>query len=192
MPLVLGLVAFGLLLAASGLKGKTFAEILRGDYGDALDAAGANIQDLLSQLDALSQPNALGGTGATDTDNPIAGGLADIAKGGTAKFDGLDVAAWMVPILKCARQNGWKGRVTSGYRDPARQRQACINVCGNPNGCPGTCAPPGESNHQTTAYPGGAVDVSDRDGFERAMSRCGGKLRNALPKDRVHFSVSGH
>jgi len=37
---------------------------------------------------------------------------------------------------------------TSCYRPPEEQRRACVRICGNPNGCPGRCAPPGRSQHQ--------------------------------------------
>lgn len=40
---------------------------------------------------------------------------------------------------------------TSGYRSPDEQRRACIRICGNPNGCPNLCAPPGRSQHQQTS-----------------------------------------
>jgi len=42
-----------------------------------------------------------------------------------------------------------KVNCTSCYRDIEDQKRACRNACGgNENGCPGTCAPPGQSQHQ--------------------------------------------
>lgn len=38
--------------------------------------------------------------------------------------------------------------IASTYRSCATQREVCQNICGSPNGCPGTCAPPGRSYHQ--------------------------------------------
>ena len=39
-------------------------------------------------------------------------------------------------------------KCTSCYRSVDQQRAACIRHCGNPNGCPNVCAPPGRSQHQ--------------------------------------------
>jgi hypothetical protein len=38
--------------------------------------------------------------------------------------------------------------IASTYRSCDTQREVCAHLCGNPNGCPGTCAPPGRSYHQ--------------------------------------------
>lgn len=126
--------------------------------------------------------------------NPPKSGDDTPPKAGTTVVDGHPVANWIVPIVKYARKHGWHGVVTSGYRSPAEQRAACRNLCGNPNGCPGTCAKPGESNHQYTAYPRGAVDVTDYTRFGEVVQAWGGfgSLTNDLPKDRVHFSHDGH
>lgn len=71
--------------------------------------------------------------------------------GGLGSFDGLPVANWIVPILNWAQQHGWHGRITSGYRPPG---QVVTNA-------QGLVAPQGHSNHNFTAYPGGAIDVGD-------------------------------
>lgn len=115
-------------------------------------------------------------------------------KGGTESIDGYNVAAWIAPIVLWCREHGWHGRVTSGYRSVADQREACRHVCGNPNGCPGRCAHPGDSEHQGTEFPHGAVDVSDYTTFADVVSRYPHRptIRNELPLDRVHFSYSGH
>lgn len=114
--------------------------------------------------------------------------------GGTMRIDGYNVATWIGHIVLWARAHGWNGRVTSGYRSVADQREACRHVCGNPNGCPGTCAKPGTSNHQYTSFPRGAVDVSEYTEFGRIVARYpnGPTIKNDLPLDRVHFSYSGH
>lgn len=113
---------------------------------------------------------------------------------GTHLFDGVPVADWIWPIVKWARDHGWNGRVTSGYRSVAEQREACRHVCGNPDGCPGRCAKPGQSEHQFVEYPRGAVDVTFPGPFGIVLRDYPGgpPLRNDLPADRVHYSHSGH
>jgi hypothetical protein len=46
--------------------------------------------------------------------------------------------------------------VTESYRSCADQALACERICSDPEGCPGTCAPPGRSYHQL----GAAIDVT--------------------------------
>jgi hypothetical protein len=113
-------------------------------------------------------------------------------RSGVATFDGRPVAAWVQPYLVWARQNGWKGTLTSGWRDPAYSEHLCLNMCGRPS-CPGKCAGR-TSNHAGSVKPAGAVDVSDYVTFGHLMARCPytPKLQNRLgAKDPVHFSVSG-
>ena len=62
------------------------------------------------------------------------------------------IADWIVPILQWASQHGWSGTVTSGYRTYYEQAQ--LNAAG------AFSAQAGHSNHETTVYPGGAVDVT--------------------------------
>lgn len=111
---------------------------------------------------------------------------------GFATFQGKTVAAWMVPWLEKSQKAGWNGVVVSGVRTPAYSEQLCYNMCNAPT-CPGKCA--GRySNHNMTStqgYPYGALDVSDYDSFERIQFEIGSPLRNDLPIDPVHFSVSG-
>lgn len=123
-----------------------------------------------------------------DQQQPTGGG-----GNGFATFDGKTVAAWMVPWLLKSRQAGWQGVVVSGVRTPAYSIQLCYNMCGAPS-CPGRCAG-ANSNHNmlpTQGYPYGALDVSDYYNFERIQWSIGSPLRNDLPIDPVHFSVSGH
>jgi peptidoglycan hydrolase-like protein with peptidoglycan-binding domain len=113
-------------------------------------------------------------------------------RAGVATFDGRPVAAWMVPYLEWARQNGWKGTLNSGWRDPAYSEHLCLNMCGRPS-CPGKCAGR-TSNHAGSVKPAGAVDVSDYVTFGHLMARCPytPKLQNRLgARDPVHYSVSG-
>lgn len=112
---------------------------------------------------------------------------------GFATFDGKTVGAWMVPWLQKSRAAGWHGVVVSGVRTPAYSIQLCYNMCGAPS-CPGRCAG-ASSNHNmlpSQGYPHGALDVSDYYNFESIQFRIGSPLRNNLPIDPVHFSVSGN
>jgi hypothetical protein len=98
------------------------------------------------------------------------------------------IAGWIAPILDWASQHGWTGSVTSGYRDYSQQ--AAINASG------AFSAPAGKSNHETTQYPGGAVDVTDPSqliqvlkGYTGPYKLVGGVLG---PADPEHFSATGH
>jgi hypothetical protein len=98
------------------------------------------------------------------------------------------IAAWIAPVLDWASQHGWTGSVTSGYR--SYSDQASINASG------AYSAPAGTSNHETTQYPGGAVDVTDPaqllqvlQGYTGPQRLVGGVLGAVDPE---HFSASGH
>ncbi len=97
------------------------------------------------------------------------------------------IAAWIVPVLQWAAEHGWHGTVTSGYRTYYEQRQ--LNAAGD------FSAPAGLSNHETTAYPGGAVDVTAPAqllevlrGYPGPRKLVGGVLG---PADPEHFSATG-
>lgn len=113
------------------------------------------------------------------------------AKSGTVWMDGKEVAAWIAPILKDARASGvWKGGVTSGFRSYAKQFWIYYVARIRP------AARPGTSNHEGSAYPRGAVDVSDPWGLNRYLDSRGiTKLRwyrdTVGPGDDWHFSGSG-
>lgn len=113
-------------------------------------------------------------------------------KPGVGMFDGKPVAKCAIPILLWCRENGWKGVLVSGWRDPRYSQQLCINMCGRPS-CPGTCAGLG-SNHVGNSPSKFAMDVSDYINFARIVARCPlqPKVHNALPRDLVHFSPSGN
>jgi peptidoglycan hydrolase-like protein with peptidoglycan-binding domain len=113
-------------------------------------------------------------------------------RNGVAMFDGRPVAAWLKPYLDWARQNGWKGTLNSGFRDPAYSEKLCMSMCGAPS-CPGRCAGRA-SNHAGNSNPAGAIDVSDYVTFGQLMRRCpySPRIFNALgAQDPVHFSASG-
>jgi hypothetical protein len=180
-PLVFAGLGLGVLLLTAGFNNKTVAEVLSGDTGSTSGTTG---QDTFSAILANA---------TTDIPGADIGGLLG-ASTGVKVIDGHPVAGWIVPVVAYARKHGWHGTVTSGVRTDSEQRAACIHVCGNPNGCEGTCAPPGQSNHRGSKYPLGAIDVTDPAGFARAISTYPGgpPIKNDLPKDVVHFSASGH
>ncbi len=97
------------------------------------------------------------------------------------------IATWIVPILEWAATHGWGGAVTSGYRTYYEQLQ--LNAAG------AFSAPAGLSNHETSAYPGGAVDVTAPGqlievlrGYRGRLKLVGGVLG---PVDPEHFSATG-
>jgi hypothetical protein len=97
------------------------------------------------------------------------------------------IAAWIIPILAWAYEHGWKGAVTSGYRSFYEQAQ--LNAAGD------FSAPAGFSNHESTTYPGGAVDVTAPGrlievlrGYPGPQKLVGGVLG---PVDPEHFSATG-
>jgi hypothetical protein len=98
------------------------------------------------------------------------------------------IAGWIAPILDWASQHGWTGSVTSGYRDYSQQ--AAINASG------AFSAPAGKSNHETTQYPGGAVDVTNPSALIQVLKGYTGpyKLVGGVlgPADPEHFSATGH
>lgn len=108
---------------------------------------------------------------------------------GVAWFDGKAVAAWIAPVLAQARNQGWAGSLTSGYRSPEYSEQLCYQICGAPS-CPGRCA--GRSSNHTRLDSGAAVDVSDPAGFARTAAARNAGLFNALgAADPWHMSKSG-
>lgn len=112
---------------------------------------------------------------------------------GVGRFDGRPVANVALPYLKWARQNGWRGTLNSGWRDPVYSKSLCINMCGRPS-CPGRCAGLA-SNHVGQTKTRFAVDVSDYVRFGQLMRQCPIQPRifNSLgARDPVHFSPSGN
>lgn len=187
MPLAwIALVFGGILLVA----GATNRGLLGTIQEDPTKLPGGSPSDTPGVADpSFSDP---GGVPAGSLPN-----LGDLLKSpaGSTVIDGNPVANWIVPAVKYARAHGWGGRVTDGVRSNAAQVTACVHVCGNAGGCPGRCAPPGQSNHRGTVIPLGAIDVTDPDGFERALSGyLGVRPRRGAVKatDPVHFSFTGN
>jgi hypothetical protein len=80
--------------------------------------------------------------------------------------------------------------VVQSYRSCGQQAEACTNICGNANGCPGTCASPGASYHQL----GAAVDITqgslDTPGVIAALQHFGW-CESEPNTDPGHFSFDG-
>jgi hypothetical protein len=97
------------------------------------------------------------------------------------------IADWIVPILEWAHLHGWTGTVTSGYRTFYEQAQ--LNAAG------AFSATAGLSNHETTRYPGGAVDVTSPSQLITVLRAYLGpvKLVGGVlgPIDPEHFSATG-
>ena len=97
------------------------------------------------------------------------------------------IADWIVTVLQWAYLHGWSGSVTSGYRTYYEQAQ--LNAAG------AFSAPAGVSNHETTVYPGGAVDVTNPSQLLAALRAYPGqpKLIGGVlgPVDPEHFSATG-
>ena len=131
-----------------------------------------------------SMATGLDGTGATSIAGVVPGAVVPQATWNPAH---KQIAGWIAPILDWASQHGWTGTVTSGYRD--YQQQAAINASG------AFSAPAGKSNHETTQYPGGAVDVTNPSqlievlkGYAGPYKLVGGVLGAVDPE---HFSATG-
>lgn len=88
--------------------------------------------------------------------------------------------------INFARLHGWSGAVVSGFRSYAEQAALYAKYL---NGTGNLAARPGTSNHEG----GQAIDVSDTEGFARAMALMGaGALRRGIPSEPWHFSVTGY
>jgi len=90
-------------------------------------------------------------------------------------------------VLEWAAGHGWAGTVTSGYRTYYEQAQ--LNAAG------AYSAHAGLSNHETTKYPGGAVDVTNPSQLISVLRSYPGPLKlvgGVLgPIDPEHFSATG-
>jgi hypothetical protein len=102
------------------------------------------------------------------------------------------IATWMIEWNDKTWAAGCHFAVTSGVRTSAESVGLCRARCGR-DSCPGTCAGVA-SNHNCDDchYPHGAEDVTNYYQFKAVQYRIGSPLRNDLPIDPVHFSVTGH
>lgn len=115
----------------------------------------------------------------------------------------ITVAAWIIGKavgpdgnrtnwLKLAREAGWDGVLTSGYRTPEYSESLCYVMCNAPS-CPGRCAGR-SSNHSQKGPPlWGCFDCTDYETMERVLREIGAPLKNELDwRDPVHFSYTGN
>lgn len=159
-------------------------------YQQGLTGQGLFNPDLTSQTGVLSSlisdaavnvQQASTAVAAATTSTSSASGTPTGTPAGLATFDGKKVAKWIIPWLQYGEGKGWHGSVTSGYRSYAAQA-AIYNSGVRP------AAKPGQSNHQGTAYPSGAVDVTQAAVLGRILSAAHSPLVWAGAKDPVHFS----
>lgn len=189
MPLAFAAIGLGVLYLISGFKGQSLSAVFRGEASSSsLDPAGG-------APETIAFFGSGSGTGSGGGSSAPSAGASTTSPGGTQMFDGKPVANWIVPILKWARNDAphrWHGKVNSGYRTAAEQQAAATNYGLQHYGAGG----PQASNHRGTAYPRGAVDVSDAAGLARALKDYKGSptLVWAGPTigDWVHFSANGH
>lgn len=111
--------------------------------------------------------------------------MLGLGGGGESSANGL--TAQVKRALSYARKHGWKGGVNSGFRSSEQQAilyQKYLDGTGN------LAAPPGSSSHEK----GQAVDVSDSEGFARAMATApaGARLYRRVQGEPWHFSVTGY
>jgi len=139
----------------------------------------------ISDTSGVSDSSGVSGTSASAAAGVVPGAVIPQASWNPQQ---KPIAGWIAPVLQWASQHGWTGSVTSGYRSYADQ--ASINASG------AFSAPAGSSNHETTQYPGGAVDVSNPgqllsvlQGYTGPVKLVGGVLGAADPE---HFSATGH
>jgi lysophospholipase L1-like esterase len=110
---------------------------------------------------------------------------------GTAVYEGIRMASWIVPILKWARQHGWNGTIINGYRSYAKQKELHDAwIARGKTGLP--AAAPGTSNHEGSEFPRGAVDVDEASAPELSRILLSGPYATTLvyagDADVVHFS----
>ncbi|MDX6642628.1 MAG: hypothetical protein QOD76_590 [Solirubrobacteraceae bacterium] len=107
---------------------------------------------------------------------------------GLQTFSGIPVAAWIYPILVYAANHGWNGHLVQydGFRSYSDQ----VAV----QGLADIAAAPGQSRHEGTQWPDGAIDIPDDAGnFNNIVNAPGSPYRGQLlwraaEGDPVHFS----
>lgn len=160
--------------------------VAQSGYKNPFDPNPNGILQLLSQINSPSRsPQGPQPIVAADGARPVASGGHE----GTTDFEGTPVASWIAPILRYARERGWKGHVTSGYRSDAEQAQLYNEFKAGKRA--GPVAAPGTSNHGKTGFLQGAVDVdaADAPALAEILRRKHSRLKYAGAKDPVHFSV---
>jgi hypothetical protein len=80
--------------------------------------------------------------------------------------------------------------VVWSFRSCRQQREVCRTICGDPNGCPGLCAPPGRSWHQL----GAAIDTTEEALTDERIVEAllaNGWCQPLPSSDPGHFSFGG-
>jgi D-alanyl-D-alanine carboxypeptidase len=80
--------------------------------------------------------------------------------------------------------------VVQSYRSCAQQAEACKQICGNVNGCPGRCVKPGFSYHQLGAAIDVSADTLAQHDLVSALERAGW-CESVPATDPGHFSFDG-
>jgi hypothetical protein len=121
-----------------------------------------------------------------------------VPAGGVVTFDGLSVAAWIVPSLQWARAHGWTGHVVSGFRDCEHQKRAAAQFAAEQGRTVAQIYPHGPcaSNHVGAAHPRGAVDVTNPQQLDQVLRNNPNHPKlvwgGPVIGDTVHFSATGH
>jgi hypothetical protein len=98
--------------------------------------------------------------------------------------------AAMTAFRAAERRAGGRIPVVWSYRSCRQQRIACRSICGNPEGCPDLCAPPGRSWHQL----GAAIDTTQAALDDRRIVAAlldSGWCQPLPGSDPGHFSFGG-
>jgi hypothetical protein len=96
----------------------------------------------------------------------------------------------MAAFVEAERLAGKDIEVVESFRSCRQQARACKRICGNRNGCPGLCAPPGLSWHQR----GMAIDISEGSLADPAVFGAlerTGWCQSVPGNDPGHFSFDG-
>lgn len=178
-------LAFGEILAGGvvvtmGITGKGPREVL-GGQATTIEPLGRGLDVAMTSSNGGTPGGGFAGQNAAGS-FPLSARDARKLRG-TVNFEGTPVAAWIYPFLVYAREKGWKGSVTSGYRSAAEQARICSETSG-------PCAPPGKSNHQGKRFPRGAIDVEGAEELWAILKAIpgGSLLKWAGAADDVHFS----
>jgi 3D (Asp-Asp-Asp) domain-containing protein len=189
---------------AAGEAGMTRAEFARAERG----ARGARRNPILDAIAGALEPSTrevtIPGTTTDGSGGRVGGPLPSGVTTPKAAWNPSrrPIARWIVPYLSWAARpgpapssqgparrgaapggGGWKGTVVSGYRSLAEQKRIWASGVR-------PAARPGTSNHEGSAYPRGAVDVTQAAALSAALARKPGAhlLKWAGAKDPVHFS----
>lgn len=169
------LLTMGTLLVYSGWSNNSIADVLKGLGANRTSGAGDT--GFVSLL-----------TGAGNAVKPGSGGEGEATSGHTPKglttFDGVQVCKWIAAELQWARDHGWNGSLTSGYRSKQHQTEVCATGVT-------PCAKPGTSNHEGKRFPKCAANVTEPEQLDKVLSKKVGRKLHYTGKsigDIPHFS----